>query len=191
MCYSQRIKVGLSILLLVMSFSLSAQTQTPKKLRPAFAAGYIFGANLSQHQFNYASGTSFKAIVQYEVLNASSVGLLAGINHFSGSTFYPLGVTFHLKQSREKAAGFLLETGYTFARSEIEDINWQYEMSGSMFVSLGTKWSYPISACFTLQPSISATFHNSTLTYRSEAGKTYSIDQDQIGLLVHIGILMN
>lgn len=116
---------------------------------------------------------------------------MAGLNHFAGNSFYPVGLTFHLKQDELKAAGFLIETGYTFAKSEIEEINWRYEMAGSMFVTLGVKWSYPISDYFILQPSLSSTFHNSTLTYSSEAGKAYSIEQDQIGLLVHIGILFD
>jgi hypothetical protein len=185
------LKAGLLIFLLAMSMIMTAQTTQNKNFQPAFAAGYIFGANLSPHQYNYASGASFKAIIQHDVLNASSVGILAGLNHFSGNTFYPVGLTFHLKQDKLKAAGFLIETGYTFAKSEIEEINWRYEMRGSMFVPLGAKWSYPILDCFILQPSISTIFHNSTLTYSSEAGKTYSIEQDQIGLLVHIGILFN
>lgn len=174
-----------------MSFSLAAQTTQKQKFQPAFAAGYLFGANVSPHQFNYASGASFKGILQTDLRDASSVGILVGLNKYGETTFYPVGLTFNLKSKKESAAGFLLETGYAFGRSKIEDLNWRYDLEGSLFVTLGAKWSYTISECLTLQPSISATTHNSTLTYESEVGNSYSIVQDQVAFMVHLGLLFN
>jgi hypothetical protein len=46
------LKAGLLIFLLAMSMIMTAQTTQNKNFQPAFAAGYIFGANLSPHQYN-------------------------------------------------------------------------------------------------------------------------------------------
>lgn len=181
--------LGLTALLL--SRSSYAHEPEPAKgadaLRTSLSLGFLIGGSFSPNQYSYRSGLSARLGVEYTLSRTVALGPTVGYNQQNDEYFIPLGIGafFH---PRPSGVGFYAEAGYAFARTRLEDINLAYDLDGSGYITLGSRWNFPIGKGIEIQPAVLMTIHRTETEFTQDIGQPISVDEDRISILCHLGI---
>lgn len=186
------LKVGTSGLIALL-FSVSMLAHDPEEptggdaLKTSFSFGYLIGGSFSPNQYSYRSGLSARLGVEYTVSRTVAIGPSVGYNQQNDEYFIPAGIGafFH---PRPEGIGFYTEAGYAFARTRLEDVSLAYDLDGSAYITLGSRWNFPIKNGVEIQPAVLFTIHRTETEFTQDSGVPISIDEDRLSVMFHLGI---